>query len=79
MKLAVVLASVRYHPAGARAEQERCRRLAEQTGKKEHAHGLVIRVADGGGVTPSLEEIETLLYAVAAEMLSHFPAAGSIP
>jgi hypothetical protein len=76
MKLAVVVASVALTvlPAHApRAGEVPAAHTAKKTGKKEHAHGLVIRVADGGWGDAEPAEIETLLYAVAAEMLSHFP------
>ena len=76
MRLAVVLASVALTmvPAHAlRAGEVQAAPLAKKTGKKEHAHGLVIRVADGGWGDAEPAEIETLLYAVAAEMLLHFP------
>jgi hypothetical protein len=76
MKLAVILASIALTvlPVQApRAGEVPAAPAAKKTSKKVHAHGLVIRVADGGWGDAEAEEIETLLYAVAAEMLSHFP------
>lgn len=76
MKLAVVLASVALTvlPAHApRAGEVPAPPVAKKAGKKERPHGLAIRVADGGWGDAEPEEIETLLYAVAAELLSHFP------
>lgn len=76
MKLAVVLASVALTllPAHTpRAGELPAAPPAKKTGKKAQPHGLVIRIADGGWGDAEPEEIETLLYAVAAEMLSHFP------
>ncbi len=76
MKLAVILASVALTVLPAhtpRAAEVPTAPVANEAANENNAHGLVIRVADGGWGDAKPEEIETLLYAVAAEMLSHFP------
>ena len=75
MKLAVVIASIALTilPAHAPRAAEVASPLKKISKKEEKAHGLVIRVADGGWGDATPEEVETLLYAVAAELLTHFP------
>lgn len=76
MKLAVVLASVALTvlPAQTRAADLSPIPATKEAGKKdEKARGLLIRVADGGWGDATPKEIETLLCAVSAEMLTHFP------
>lgn len=75
MKLAIALASIALTilPAHAPRAAEVAAPPKKITNKVEKAHGLLIRVADGGWGDAAPEEIETLLYAVAAELLTHFP------
>lgn len=79
MRLVVVYASIVLSiltAPGVRAADLRIDQQLKKTGKSkgtEKSRRLAIRVADGdwGGAKP--EEIETLLYAVADKLLTHFP------
>ena len=70
----IVLSLLSAH--GVRAADLRIDQQQKKTGKSkvsEKHSGLVIRVADGEWGDAKPEEIETLLYAVADTLLTHFP------
>lgn len=77
MRLAIAIASIALTilPAHlSRAAEAGAAQPPKTIGKKdERSHGLVIRVTDGGWGDAEPGEIETLLYSVAAEILTHFP------